>query len=680
MGQIFRRIRLSQQAVLITLAVLVGLSTAVAVFIFRVTFHFFNYLFFDVIGERGFLGQQLEALGIYPQISTLILLVLAGLLVGFIAERFIGHEKHHGAAGIMEAVALAGGRLRYTVAPFKALAAAISLGAGASLGLEDPSVQIGANLGSFFGAKLHLTEEQVKVLVASGGASAIASAFNAPIAGVFFALEIILGEFTTGLFGVVVLAAVVAAAASQGLVGGTSPVFGDLDYVLGNSAVQLPFYALLGLILAFLSSLLIRTFHWQSDFWHHQIKLPVPIKTAIAGFIVGIVGLFLPQILGPGEEFMHAILTGHTHVAIYLLIIIGFVKLFMTAISAGGGFFGGSAFAPVLFIGIVFGNAYGQLIDRFIPSVEVGNPQAYAIAGMAGLLAGVVRAPITAIMMVFELTDDYNLILPIMLTSVTCVLVVERIGPAGIYMWALMKQGLHLHRGRDVDVMQGIEVQEAMLKPAPTILESATLPQLRDAFHQQHTRALVVVDENQHLTGMVTLGDLQRAYEDSLKNTDIRLEDLTVGDVCSRDVKVARPKDVLWTAIRNMGAHDIGRLPVVDTATDKVIGMIRRHDIMNAYNQAIARKFKDQHYAEQIRLNTLTGAHVLEFDVRSGCQLIDKQIRDVQFPPDAVVASILRQGKLIVPHGDTFIRKDDKVTLVADHDAELLLKHIFNAV
>jgi CBS domain-containing protein len=225
--------------------------------------------------------------------------------------------------------------------------------------------------------------------------------------------------------------------------------------------------------------------------------------------------------------------------------------------------------------------------------------------------------------------------------------------------------------------MQGVEVQQAMVKPAPTIQEGATLPQLREAFHQQHTRALVVVDEEQRLKGIVTLGDLQRVYEEAIQDENKHVEDFTVGDICTQEVVTTSPKDVLWTVVRNMGARDIGRLPVVDHTTGKVVGMVRRHDIMNAYNAAIARKLQDQHYAEQIRLNTLTGANILEYEVRSRSDLIGKQIRDIHWPPDAVVASILRRGKLIVPHGDTILRKGDKVTIVADRDAEHLLREFF---
>jgi CIC family chloride channel protein len=337
-SDLLRRFHMSENSVLIVISVVLGLSTATAVLLFREAFHFFEYFFVDIIGEHGFLGNGLQGLGLDPRLSILLVLTSVGAIVGSIVQVFIGHERHHGVAGIMESVALAGGRLKYAKVPFKELASALSLGAGASLGPEDPSVQIGANLGSFFGEHLRLSEERVKLLVASGAASAIATAFNAPIAGVFFALEVILGEFTTRSFGVVVLSAVIASSTARYLTG-ANPVFGNLNFELGSPA-QLPFYVLLGLILAFASSTTIRFFHWQSDFWHNNINVPPPIKTALTGTLIALVGLFLPQILGPGEQVMHDLLSGHGETAIALLILLGLAKLVMTAISQGGGFQG----------------------------------------------------------------------------------------------------------------------------------------------------------------------------------------------------------------------------------------------------------------------------------------------------------------------------------------------------
>jgi CIC family chloride channel protein len=668
-----KRFHLSENTTLILISVVLGLGTAGLVLLFREAFHQFGYFIQHVVGVEGTIGAWLSSIGFNPQASYLITLPLVGLLVGYIVQRFVGQEKHHGTATLMEAVALLGGRLNYRKNPFKALASALSIGGGASIGAEDPSVQIGANLGAFFGEKLRLSDERRKLLVAAGAASAIATAFQAPIAGVFFALEVILGEFTSRSFGVVVLTAVIASGTARYVTGGVQPVFGDLDYQLGSST-QLPLYLLLGVILAFIASGAIRFYHWQYELWH-GFQIPMPLKTAFAGFLVAIVALYFPQILGPSEETMHGILSGHLELGVGLLLALAVAKMLTNAISQGGGFQGG-VFAPMLFVGIVLGNAYGKILGWFASGDVVGTPHTYAIAGMAGMLAGVLRAPITSILLVFELTDDYLLILPIMLTTVVCVMLAERLGIDGIYMHSLVKHGLRLSQGRDIDLMQGIEVREAMLSPAPMIRDNSSLPELRQAFLRDHTRALCVVDEGGYLVGIVTLGDLQRAFEEAMQGDNPPIEKLYVLNICSRDVLTVAPNDMLWTAIRSMGTRDIGRLPVV-ARDGKVLGMLRRQDIMNAYNLGISRKLQDQHYAERVRLHTLTGAHVLEFEVSEASPILDKFIKEVHWPPEAAVASVSRRGKLIVPHGDTCLLLHDRITLVADPDAEPILQKLF---
>lgn len=645
---------------LLALAITVGLGSGIGVFLFRRAIEFFHDLFVNLLAGQV-LSQWFGAVGI------VIALALAGLIVGLIMEYLVGHEKYHSVANVIEAVALAGGRLRYAILPYKAVASALSLGAGASVGPEDPSVQIGANLGSFLGQRLRLSEERVRLLVSAGAASAIAAAFNAPIAGVFFALEVILGEFTSGSFGVVVLAAVISSAFTQA-VAHVGPELGQLQYVMG-SPLELIFYVLLGLLLAPVSSLFIKVVYAQQDLWNKTINLPRPLETALVGGLVGIVGIFLPQILGPGTMVMEEVLNGRGDFGFSLLLILGVVKLAMTALSIAGGFVGG-VFAPSLYVGIMVGGAFGQAVSHFTTPHVSGDPHAYAIAGMAGVMAGVVRAPITAILLVFELTNNYALILPIMLTTVVCVYLVERTGLPSIYHLGLARHGLYIRQGRDVDVMQGVTVGEAMQTPAPTIGERATLVELRDALRRFHSRSLCVVDEQGSLSGIVTLTDLQGIYEKAEADPSIALNKLTVGDICTREVVTARTDDVLWTAIRNMGARDIGRVPVIDPDTREVVGMLRRHDIMYAYNMAIARKLQDQHRAEQIRLNTLTGAHVLELHVRPGAPIIGRHIADVKWPPESVIASIQRRNKLIVPHGSTDLRVHDVLTVVADPEAE----------
>lgn len=630
------RLRTSENAVMLLVAVFLGLAAGFAVWVFREAIEFIHA---HVTG-----------------IPIIVTLSLAGLIVGFIMHRFIGEERHHGVAGVMEAVALAGGRLRYGRMPFKAAASAISLGAGASVGPEDPSVQIGANLGSFFGQRLHLSEENVRLLVAAGAAGAVAAAFQAPIAGVFFALEVILsGAFETRSFGVIVLTAVVSSAFTQAV--HPHPEMGPFNYILG-SPLEIPLFIPLGVLLALVAVVFTRAVYWQHDLWHH-LHLPRPIKTALAGALVGVVGLFLPEILGIGRETMSGVLSGEAHFTLLLLLVLGGFKILMTAVSMAGGFVGG-IFAPALFVGTMFGSVYGQLVNVVFPQASMGDPQTYAIAGMAATMAGVVRSPITAIMLVFELTNDYRLILPIMLATVVCVYLAERIEPHGIYSLSLMRKGVHLPKGREIDLMQGVTVGEAMLKPAPTVPESASLLDVRDALRHFHSNSLCVVDAEGLLIGVLTLSDLQRAYADSAN------ENVTAGDICTRTAVTVNPEDTLWTTIRVMSARDVGRVPVVRRGTRELVGLIGRHGVMRAYNIALARKLEDQHTAERIRLNTLTGAHVFELYLDPKCRLIGQKIADVHWPRESTIAAIKRGGRLIVPHGGTLLEAGDLLTIVGD--------------
>ena len=644
---------------LLALAVGLGLSTGAAIWLFRQAI--------DVV--HTFFVTFLQETVLTPRIGSMavvICLALVGAIVGSIMDGYIGQERHHGVAGIVEAVALVGGRLRYSRIPFKAVASALSLGAGASVGPEDPSVQIGANIGSWFGQRLRLAEEQMRLLVAAGAASAIAAAFKAPIAGVFFALEVVLnGAFETRSFGIVVLAAVVASAFTQAIEPGSE--MGPFHYSLG-SLLEIPLLALLGVIIGPLAVLFIRAVYWQHDWWHHHVHFPRPLRTALAGALVGAVGIFFPQILGPGRETMNAILSGEVHFGLTFLLLLGLFKLLMTSVSMAGGFVGG-VFAPTLFMCIVWGDLYGRLL-QFLGLSALSDSQAYAIAGMAAMMGGVVRSPITAIMLVFELTNDYRLILPIMLATVVSIYIAEHLEPSGIYRLGLLRQGVHLVSGRETDLMQGVTVGEVMMSPPPIITATASLLELRDALRKYTKNSLCVVDKDGLLCGVVTLSDLRRAYD-----ADVA-QPLTVGDICSRDVVTIYPEETLWTAIRMMGQMDIGRLPFIKRGTREVIGLIGRYGMMQAYHLAVARKMQDQQTAERIRLDTLTESHVFEFHIVAGSLVAGKQIRDVPWPSESVVASIRRQGRLLIPHGDTQLNSGDALVVVAAPSAEPVLKRL----
>lgn len=666
-GNVLKHLRYPPEyLVTATLALTVGLLTAIGVFLFRFTFEELHTFIFETLA--GEFAKQFPDIPV--GILFIIILVIGGAFIGWMTHRYIAHEKYHGVAAIIASVAYTGGRMPLRAWPFKTIASILSLGFGASVGPEDPSVQIGANIASGLGGFLKLGEERRRLLVAAGSASAIAAAFNAPIAGVFFAMEVILGEFTSTSFGVVVLSAVLAAAFDSAF-GNFGTIFDNLNYQLG-SPVQLIFFAFLGIILVPVAVFSLRFFDWNSEFWH-KIRLSPPAKTALAGLIIGIVGLFLPQLLGTGEHYMHDILLGDANPDLIILIFLGFGKIILTSISVSSGFVGGM-FAPTLFIGIMLGNAYGQIVSHLAPVSVVGTHQSYAIAGMAAMLAAIVRSPITAVLLVFELTDDYLLILPIMLTSVLSMIIMEQLGIPGIYHYNLEKGGVYIAEGREVDVMQGVKVREVMHKPAPSISRSASLNDLRRAFTHQRTRGLCVLNENQQLCGIVTLSDLQKFFNEYNQDPE-KISQATVADVLTADVISVNSEMSMWEAIRLMGVHELGRMPVLQEG--ELVGMVQRHNITDAYNTAIQRKLESQIVREQIRLNTLTGAHVIEVHVKDGARVVNTKIRDLHLPPETVIASIHRKNRLIVPSGETFIRAGDEIAIVIDPDYEEKVIGIF---
>ena len=643
------------------MAALIGVSTGLATWGFRAGIDLVR-LFVDG-------PLQSDQLGYLGRFAPVLTLGAVGMLVGWLTSRYVGTERHRGITGIVESVAVGGGHLPYWQMPVKALASMLSIGGGASVGVEDPSVQIGSNLGAFFGSRFRLDEDQRRLMISAGAASATAAAFNAPIAGVFFALEVIMNsEFSTSAVGVIVLSAVISAAFSQSLGISETTLQQPLGFTF-DQPYQIIYFLPLALLLAPVAIGFIRTLSWQIGWWEKYGKVvPYPVQTGVVGMLVGLVGVIFPSVLGSGQEAMRAVLEGNVQFSLWLLLVLVLLKVLLTSMSIGGGFVGG-VFTPALFIGTMLGDFYGQIMVRLLP--DVSDPRTFAIAGMAGVMVGVVRAPITAIMLVFELTNDYRMILPIMLVAIICMYLTQVAEPRGVYLRTLAMSGLHLQEGRDVDIMRGIVVSEVMREPS-TIRSDASLTALRDAMRQQHRREMILLDEAGNIQGIVTLSDLQQAYE-----REDHGEKLTVDDIATHDIVTTTTTESLWLAVRKMAVDGVGRLPVLERGTREIAGIINRHDVVRAYNTTITNKIREQHTAEQIRLQHLTGAHVFELNVSKKAPIANHIISEIKFPGESTVASIQRDGKLLIPHGDTRILPKDVVTIVAAPEAEADVARLF---
>jgi CIC family chloride channel protein len=644
------RIPRSQTLWLGTIAVVVGLTTGIGVWLFKELIAGITLAVSQLIGAVG---------GNVRGLLILLVPVIGGLVVGLTAVRLIGREKLHGVASVIESVAVAGGRLRYATTPIKALVSGISIGVGAPLGPEDPSVQIGANLGSMFAQKLRMSEERVRLLVAAGSGAAIAAAFNAPIAGVFFALELILPEINANALGMMLVSSVASSAFIQA-VSGPEPAFHVPAYAI-HSGWELPLYLGLGLVAGPIAALYIRTLYAAQDL-ASKIRLPDWVKTVALGLVVGIAALVLPQILGTGYGTIQDILNTSDY-GLSLLLALLLVRLLLTPASLAAGFSGG-VFAPSLYLGAVLGGAYGLIASRLLPGLAI-NPPAFALVGMAAVLAGSVRAPLTATILLFEMTSDYRIILPLMLAVAVSVVLSERIEHDSIYLASLVRIGVRLNRGRDVEVLRSLSVGEVMQSEADAISETATLTEATERLAATRRHGLPVVNIQGDLIGMLTAQDIDKV-------SPPERDTVKAGDVCTRDLIVAYPHESLSDALLRMSHADVGRLPVVDRNYNRrLVGILRRVDVIRAYEIALVRRAADRHKAEEVRLDALTPDRVLVTDmiVQDHATLDGKQMRDIRWPDGALIASVRRANKVFIPHGGTVIQAGDTLVVVAEGKA-----------
>lgn len=636
----FDRVTNSETLTLGGSAILVGLATGMGVWLFKWLIEFLRGFVFGAVS--GWL--------------VLLIPVSGGIVVGLMAHYFVGDEKLHGTAGIMQSVALAGGRLHYQKAPVKTLAAILSIGAGASVGPEDPSVQIGANLGSMFGQVFRMSDERIRTLVAAGAASAIAAAFNAPIAGVFFALEIILGEISGNALGMILVAAVTSSVFTQA-VSGSSPAFQVPAYAF-SSAWELPLYLVLGLLAGPVSALYVDLLYRMQDLFNSW-NVPRLVKTGTAGLAVGVVGLFLPQVFGVGYDTIGEVLNKND-LGLWLLLALLIAKIVLTAVSIGGGFFGG-VFAPALFIGATLGGAFGLLVASLFPGLGI-SPAAFALVGMAAVLAGAVHAPLTAVILLFEMTNDYRIILPLMFAVAVSLLLSQRIQKDSVYALGLARHGIRLDRGRDVEVMGAITVGDAMHLESETLPESMSLNDAAEMLARTRHHGLPVVNAEGWLTGILTVQDIEHATCE------------TVGEACTREVEVAHPDETLNLALRRMSSRDVGRLPVVARENPrKLLGVLRRADVIHAYDMALTRRVTQRHQEHAARLDALTPARVDVSDVavEIGAVAAGKPLKDIPFPRECVIASVRRRGQVFIPRGETVLRAGDVLVVVAEGTARV---------
>jgi len=677
------RLQPTSTTVLLGTAILVGAGTGLGAVLFIGLIEFLQVLFFEG-GEAwfGFMGRWLFVL----------IPAFGGLIAGPIIAYFAKEAKGHGVPEVMQAIALRGGRIRPRVGAAKIMASAVCIGSGGSAGREGPIVQVGAALGSSIGQWLHLSEGRIRNLVACGAASGIAATFNAPIAGVIFAMEIILGELHLGDLGSVVVSAVTASTISRIFLG-SRPAF-----IIPQYGVQTPWevflYVLLGVISAVVAVGFIRLLYWMEDLFDNW-DFPMALKPAIGGLLLGGLAFFYPMILGlgfvPEEEALmgiplaanipHVFGSGFPLIEDALLGNLSFVLLFglvflkplATSLTLGSGNSGG-VFAPALFTGAALGGAFGRIVEYLAPGATAGAG-AFATVGMAAVFAGAARAPFTAILIVFEMTDDYRLIIPLMAGVIVSQIVSERLHKDSIYTLKLTRRGIHLKRGQDVDVMEAVQVSEVMMQPPASIPGSLPASLLANEFLRTGRHGFPVMNEDGSLLGVVSLEDYRRAANKHKDN----LDSLTVGDITTRHVVTAYPDETVGTVLRRMAPRDLSRLPVV-TRDDPshLVGVVRRNDIVRAYEVGAMRREEARRRAESTSLVNDTQATFVDLLLAPNSKAVGQSIAEIKLPRAAVLVSIRRGHDLVIPHGDTILQAGDIITALCEHGCSEDVKSALN--
>lgn len=562
---------------MIAIAASIGLVAGVANILFRTVV--------DGIHEFIFLQGQ-ESFGIHKggwHLLFLPLLPMAGMILLIpLSLLYPGEVNGYGFTKFLRNVNLEGGVVKFRTIVLKILSTALTIGTGGSAGVEGPIAQVGGALGSQAGQFFRVSGNRMKIFIAAGCAGGVAAMFNAPIAGVFFAAEIVLlGTYEIGSFAALVISSAMATVVSRAYYG-ESPAFPVPAYHLVNSVVEIPLYMILGVLMGIIAVFHIKVFYAIRDKFA-ALKFHPQIKPILGALIVGTMGMAFPQIMGDGYYYIEEVLAGNGVIVVMLLLV--FMKIFATAVTLGAGGAGG-VFAPALFIGAVIGGAFGGSVHTLFPDLTA-SPGAYAAVGIGAFLAASTHAPLTAIFLLFEMTGNYLIIIPIMLTSIIGTVVASRLNPDSIDTVDFSREGIDIHEGRENAVMKSIKVGKVISEDVDFISEKANVDQLLKIFSMaKDSFYFPVIDETGRMTGIVSMQDVKSILHDE----ELRLSS-SVGNICARKVVTLTPDDNLYTAMTLFDSKGFEEIPVVESPENRwVVGMLKRRDVIAAYNREVLKK------------------------------------------------------------------------------------------
>ncbi len=568
------RLRMTEHTFMVLVAVVIGVLGGFGAIFFRFAIRFFEAVFF------GSWHYSLDYVLELPWYAKLLAPAAGGLIVGPIVYNFAREARGHGVPEVMESIVLRGGAIRPRVMIAKVIASAVCIGSGGSVGREGPIVQIGSAIGSSLGQFLRVTGTRLRTFVACGTAAGIAATFNAPIAGALFAMEIILSDFGISQFSPIVVSSVAATVVSRHFLGDFS-AFILPRYELVSVFEMIP-YVVLGVLSAFVALAFINLLYKSEDAFD---SLPIPplLKPAVGGLTIGAIGIAYPYIFGVGYDTISLALNGKLiwHFLLFLVAL----KVVATSLTIGSGGSGG-IFAPSLFLGATLGGFVGTVVHSLAPSLTATSG-AYALVGMGAVAAGAMHAPITAILIIFELTNDYRIILPLMITCIISVLITTRLKKDSIYTLKLSRRGINISQGQEINVLHALRVAKALDRDFERVRADTPFRELMDLTVSSPHPNFFVVDGNDHLLGVISIHDLRSVIYES-----DALEPLLVADDLATPVTHCfTPDDTLDIVMKAFGEMNIDELPVVNDETSRqLIGTVSKNQVIELYNREVFKR------------------------------------------------------------------------------------------
>ena len=605
----------------------------------------------------SWVGERLDI----PKAIFFATIPLGFLTAWWIARRFAPEVAGDGVPEATAALAVRSGYIPTRAAPLKILATALTIGMGGSAGREGPIVQVGSSIGSSIARHTGLGEDRVRSLVAAGAGAAIGASFNAPIAGMLFAMEVILGNFAVRHLSAVVVSSVAAAVTTRSIVG-EDLILRAFSYRVGDVR-ELALYALLGVIAALVGWLFLRLVEASEALTALRRGWTRPL---LFGLAVAAVGFLEPDALGTGQDVVRGMLNllSSESVVWYVLLAIAGAKVVSTALTLGSGGSGG-AFMPSLFMGAIIGVAFVDLIQ---PVWHVSNlqPGSFAVVGMAATFAAVARAPLTAMLIVFEITQDYGLVLPLMLAASLATFLADRFHRESVYTMALTRMGVRLTRRSEVDLLDTITVAEVVRSEIVSTRVEDTLTEVQRIMDGNRLHGLPVLDSKGRLAGVITISDIVRNGGPS--------DEVTAAEAMTVKPVTVTPSTPVSQVLERMAALGIGRVPVVgEDDPHRLVAMFRREDAVRAYHAALEQEVEHDLGRSRLQARVDPGVAFHEIDVPTGSVADGRLLKEIPIPGGVTVVSIRRGLQVLVPGGNTRLSGGDRLTVFAQPGANLQL-------